>query len=68
MINFCLPYKVFGLGMSFSTYFPLTPEKTKSVDKKIGLKTAHNALNLCIEEIIQMAKDNNIKLLYTVTA
>ena len=22
------------------------------VDKKIGLKTAHNALNLCIEEII----------------
>tara|TARA_R110001583_G_scaffold62155_1_gene183106 strand:+ start:245 stop:682 length:438 start_codon:yes stop_codon:yes gene_type:complete len=38
------------------------------VDKKIGLKTAHNALNLCIEEIIQMAKDNNVKLLYTVTA
>ena len=38
------------------------------VDKKIGLKTAHNALNLCIGEIIQMAKDNNIKLLYTVTA
>ena len=38
------------------------------VDKKIGLKTAHNALNLCIEEIIQMAKDNNVRLLYTVTA
>ena len=38
------------------------------VDKKIGLKTAHNALNLCIEEIIKMAKEKGIKLLYTVTA
>ena len=38
------------------------------VDKKIGLKTAHNALNLCIEKIIKMAKEKGVKLLYTVTA
>ena len=38
------------------------------VDKKIGLKTAHNALNLCIEEIIKMAEEKGVKLLYTVTA
>ena len=38
------------------------------VDKKIGLKTAHKALNLCIEEIIKMAKEKGTKLLYTVTA
>ena len=38
------------------------------VDKEIGLKTAHNALNLCIKEIIKMAKEKDIKLLYTVTA
>jgi hypothetical protein len=38
------------------------------VNKEIGLKTAHNALNLCIKEIIKMAKEKNIKLLYTVTA
>ena len=38
------------------------------VDKEIGLKTAHNALNLCIEEIIKMAEGKGIKLLYTVTA
>ena len=38
------------------------------VDKQIGLKTAHKALNICIEEIIKIAKENDIKLLYTVTA
>ena len=38
------------------------------VDKKIGLKTAHKALNLCIEEIIKMAREKGVKLLYTATA
>jgi hypothetical protein len=38
------------------------------VDKEVGLKTAHKALNMCIEEIIKMAKEKGIKLLYTVTA
>ena len=38
------------------------------VDKNIGFKTAHQALTLCINEIIKMAEEKNIKLLYTVTA
>ena len=38
------------------------------VNKKTGLKITHNALKLCIEELIKMAKKNNIDLLYTVTA
>ena len=38
------------------------------IDKKIGFKTAHKALNLCIENIFKMARDNDVKLLYTVTA
>ena len=38
------------------------------VDKEVGLKTAHNSLNLCIEKIIKMAKEKGVKLLYTVTA
>ena len=39
-----------------------------AVDKKTGLKTAHNALKLCVEELIKMAKEKDIDLLYTVTA
>ena len=38
------------------------------INKKIGFKTAHKALNLCIENIFKMAKNNDVKLLYTVTA
>lgn len=38
------------------------------VDKTINLKLAHKSLNLCISKIIEFAKNNNIKLLFTVTA
>ena len=52
----------FGIGTKFAFM------EWVIVDKKIGLKTAHKALNLCIEEIIKMAREKGVKLLYTATA
>ena len=52
----------FGIGTKFAFMEWII------VDKKIGLKTAHKALNLCIEEIIKMAREKGVKLLYTATA
>jgi|TARA_Y100001963_G_scaffold88492_1_gene122276 N-acetylglutamate synthase-like GNAT family acetyltransferase len=37
------------------------------IDKTINFKLAHTALNLCIQNIINLAEKKNIKLLYTVT-
>jgi|TARA_R100000544_G_C2186843_1_gene39665 hypothetical protein len=52
----------FGIGTKFAFMEWII------VDKKLGLKTAHKALNLCIEEIIKMAREKGVKLLYTATA
>ena len=52
----------FGIGTQFAFMEWIV------VDKKTGLKTAHNALKLCVEELIKMAEQKNIDLLYTVTA
>ena len=52
----------FGIGTKFAFMEWII------VDKKIGFKTAHKALNLCIEEIIKMAREKGVKLLYTATA
>lgn len=38
------------------------------VDKNTNFKIAHKALTLCIDNIIQLAKENNIQLIFTVTA
>ena len=38
------------------------------VDKKLGVKTAHKALNLCIENILKIARENKVRLVYTVTS
>ena len=52
----------FGVGTKFAFMEWIV------VDKRTGLKTAHNALKLCVEELIKMAKEKDIDLLYTVTA
>jgi hypothetical protein len=52
----------FGVGTKFAFMEWIV------VDKNTGLKIAHNALKLCVEELIKMAKENDIDLLYTVTA
>lgn len=37
-------------------------------DKEANLKVTHKALNLCIQELLKLAKEYNIELVYTMTA
>ena len=37
-------------------------------NKEANLKVTHKALNLCIQEIIKLAKEYNIELIYSMTS